>query len=156
ASGHAALDRLIETGEAVRYEKEYRRKDGSIVSVDVTVDLDRDDGGRPRGYIAFVTDMTERKRVEERRRQSEERLRLLYGEAAFGSHEIDAEGTIVAVNRTECEMLGYSREEMLCRPIFDFVVPENREKARAAVREKVEGRRPLTTIEREYLTHDGR
>jgi PAS domain S-box-containing protein len=156
SSGREALDRLERTGEAVRYEKEYRRKDGTIVSVDVTVDLDRDDQGRPRGYIAFVTDMTERRRTEERLRQSEERFRRLYDEAPFGYHEIDCEGTIVAVNRTECEMLGYSREEMLGRPIFDFVAPENRERARAAVREKVEGRRPLTTIEREYLTHDGR
>ena len=156
AAGSEALDRLRATGEAVRYEKEYRRSDGRIVAVDVTVDLDRDDHGRPRGYIAFVTDVSERKRVEERLRESEERFRRLYDEAPFGYHEIDADGTIVAVNRTECEMLGYAREEMLGRPIFDFVVPELREQARAAVREKMQGTRPLGPIERPYLTRDGR
>ncbi len=126
------------------------------MAVDVTVDLDRDDHGRPRGYIAFVTDVTERKRVEEKLRESEDRFRRLYDEAPFGYHEIDVEGTIVAVNRTECEMLGYTREEMLGRPIFDFVVPENREQARVAVREKMQGTRPLCPIERPYITRDGR
>ncbi len=155
-AGREALDRLRETGEAVRYEKEYRRKDGAIVAVDVTVDLDRDDHGRPRGYIAFVTDISERKRVEERLRESEERFRRLYDEAPFGYHEIDADGTIVAVNRTECEMLGYARAEMLGRPVFDFVAPERREQARVAVREKVAGTRRLAPLERPYVTKDGR
>ena len=45
---------------------------------------------------------------------------------------------------------------MLGRPIFDFVVPENREQARVAVREKMQGTRPLCPIERPYITRDGR
>ncbi len=156
AAGKQALDRLRATGEAVRYEKEYRHKDGSIVAVDVTVDLDRDDRGEPRGYIAFITDVSQRKAVEQRLRESEERFRRLYDEAPFGYHEIDREGTVVAVNLTECDMLGYTREELLGRPIFDFVAPEQRAQAEAAVREKVEGRRPLGPIERPYVTRDGR
>ncbi len=156
AAGQEALDRLLETGEAVRYEKEYRRKDGRIVAVDITVDLDRDDRGRPRGYLAFITDITDRKSVEERLRRSEERFRRLYDEAPFGYHEIDREGTVVAVNLTECDMLGYTRDEMLGRPIFDFVAPDLQDQARTAVREKIEGKRPLSPIERPYVTSDGR
>jgi PAS domain S-box-containing protein len=156
ASGKEALDRLRATGEAVRYEKEYRRKDGRVVAVDVTVDLDRDDRGEPRGYIAFITDISERKAVEQRLRESEERFRRLYDEAPFGYHEIDRDGTIVAVNLTECDMLGYTRDEMLGRPIFDYVAPEQRAQAQNAVREKVEGKRALAPIERPYETRDGR
>ena len=155
-SGLRALDQLRETGRSVRYEKEYRRKDGSFVPVEAVVDVDRDDSGEVRGYFSFVTDASERKQAEDALRESEARFRRLYDEAPFGYHEIDAKGTIVNLNRTECEMLGYAREEVVGRPIFDFIAEELRDVARVAVAEKLNGERPLAPIERTYVTKDGR
>ena len=152
----SALAKVRETGEAVRYEKEYRRKDGRIVAVEVAVDLQRDDDGVPIGFFAFVTDISNRKNAEAALRESEERFRRLYDDAPVGYHEIDVDGKIVRINRTECEMLGYSREEMLGRPVFDFVAPENREQAMTAVREKFQRVRPLRPIERILAARDGR
>jgi len=154
--GLQALERLHSSGRSVRYEKEYLRKDGSLIAVEAVVDVDRDESGEIRGYFSFVTDASERKQAERALRDSEERFRRLYDEAPFGYHEIDAEGTIVGINRTECEMLGFSREEMIGRPVFDFVAEELKEVARVAVHEKIRGERPLTPIERTYLTKDGR
>jgi two-component system NtrC family sensor kinase len=156
APGLKALEQLHATGKSVRYEKEYRRKDGSLVAVEACVDVDRDDSGRIRGYFSFVTDATERKRAEQALRESEEEFRRLYDEAPFGYHEIDAHGRIVKLNRTECEILGYSFEEMIGRPIVDFVADDEREAARIAVEEKLRGERPLHTIERPYVARDGR
>ncbi len=155
AAGREALATVLNTGKATRYEKEYRRKDGTLVPVEVAVDLDRDESGQPRGYFAFITDISERKAAERAVRVSEERFRRLYDEAPVGYHEIDLEGTIVSINRTECEMLGYAREDMIGRPVFDFLTPEHRDSAREAVREKIAGKRPLQPIERPYLTRDG-
>ncbi len=155
-SGRKALERLSSTGESTRYEKEYIRKDGSIVPVEAVVDVDRDDSGRIRGYFSFVTDATERKEAERALRESEDRFRRLYDEAPFGYHEIDKDGTIVSINPTECEMLGYSRDEMLGRPVFDFVADRSRDQAREAVRDKVLGVRPLSQFQRSYSTKDGR
>lgn len=57
---------LHRTGEPQLYEKEYRRKDGSRVPIEVRVHLTRGaDGGDL--YYAFVTDLTARKRDERRR-----------------------------------------------------------------------------------------
>ncbi|HEV3162569.1 MAG TPA: PAS domain S-box protein [Isosphaeraceae bacterium] len=150
------LARLRATGKTERYEKEYVRKDGSLVPVDVVVDVYRDEQERPIGYFAFVTDVSERKCGEAALKESEERFRSLYDEAPVGYHEIDLEGTILNVNRTECELIGYTREEMVGRPIFDFVSPAAREEAQRAVREKIAGLRPLEPFEREYVTRDGR
>lgn len=154
--GSEALDRVRKTGQATRYEKEYVRKDGTVIPVEVAVDLDRDDSEHPTGYFAFVTEISERKRFEQALRENEERFRRLYDEAPFGYHEIDAEGRIVSINRTECEMLGYSREELIGRPIHEIVAESGREMARRAVRAKLSGEQPLRPIERTYQTRDGR
>jgi PAS domain S-box-containing protein len=154
--GHTICDQVRVTGLPARYQKEYRRKDGTLVPVEVLVELDRDEQGEPIGFTAFITDITERTLVECALRVSEERFRLLYDEAPVGYHEIDTEGRILNINKTECEMLGYARDELIGRLVFDFLAPEVREKALAAFPEKIRGDHPLHTIERTLETRDGR
>jgi two-component system NtrC family sensor kinase len=149
------LARVQSTGESARYEKEYRRKDGTLVPIKLSVDLNRDENGIPIGYFAFVTDLSEQKKVEIALRKSEERFRRLYDEAPVGYHEIDLEGRIVNINRTECEMLGYSREELVGRPVWELVAPELREIAREAVRNKFQPGYRLVPLERTLMTRDG-
>jgi PAS domain S-box-containing protein len=55
------------TGKSTRYEKEYRHKDGRIIPVELVVDLYRASDGTPRYLFAFVTDITQRKKVEQER-----------------------------------------------------------------------------------------
>ncbi|MGE5756217.1 MAG: PAS domain S-box protein [Planctomycetaceae bacterium] len=150
-----ALSQVRATGKSARYEKEYRRKDGTLVPIVVAVDLNRGADDLPIGFYAFVTDISERKQVENALRASEERFRRLYDEAPVGYHEIDTEGRIVNINRTECEMLGYPREEIVGRAAWDFVAPEFRAEARKAIREKFQpGNRPVP-LERTIVTRDG-
>ncbi len=153
--GREALSRLHSTGRPVRYEKEYRRKDGSLIPVEAVVDVDRDESGAIRGYFSFVTDASERKQAEVALRESEERFRLLYDEAPFGYHEIDLDCRIVNINRTECEMLGYTREEMLGHPVVDFIAEDNRETALNSARMKLRGEKPLVPTERPFVTRSG-
>ncbi len=74
----------------------------------------------------------------------------------MGYHEIDTEGRIVNINRTECEMLGYTREDVLGRSVFEFVAEETREQALRAFPDKIQGKTPLRTLERTFVTRDGR
>ena len=75
-----------------------------MVPVEVVLDIDRDDQGEIRGYFAFVSDISERKAVEDALKESELRFRKLYDEAPVGYHEIDREGRIVSINQTEAEI----------------------------------------------------
>ena len=58
------LDELHRTGQPVRYEKEYIRKDGSRVPVELLVHLVCNAEGRPEYYYSFLTDISERKQTE--------------------------------------------------------------------------------------------
>ncbi|MBD3380539.1 MAG: PAS domain S-box protein [Candidatus Omnitrophica bacterium] len=88
--------------------------------------------------------------------ESNDRNRRLVEMLPIGLHVIDPRGRIIDVNRRELEILGYSREEMVGRSIFDFVVPEQREDARKRFEAKLNGLRRQKQGDREYLTKDGR
>ncbi|MGH9657265.1 MAG: PAS domain S-box protein, partial [Bryobacteraceae bacterium] len=88
--------------------------------------------------------------------EREERFQRLFEEAPVAYHEIDAEGRVCRVNRAECEMLGFRREEILGRPVWDFVVPAEREECRESVTQKLAGEKPLSPGQRDYVDGNGR
>ncbi len=92
----AQLGPLCGTGAPVRYEKELLRKDGSRVPVEVLVHLVASEGRAPSCYYAFVTDLTERHRVEEELAASEARFSKLFENmlegVAYCEMVFDAEG----------------------------------------------------------------
>ena len=58
------LDELNRTGQPTRYEKEYIRKDGSRVPIELLVSIQLDVEGNPEFYYSFITDISERKKTE--------------------------------------------------------------------------------------------
>jgi PAS domain S-box-containing protein len=150
------LARVAATGASMRSEAECIRLDGQVFPVEAAIEPDRDPHGEIVGLYAFVKDLARRRNSEQALRESEERFRRLYDEAPVGYHEVDTEGRLVNINQTECDLLGYTREEMLGRSVFDFIAEEHREAARAAFPDKVSGKFPLKTLERTIVTHDGR
>jgi PAS domain S-box-containing protein len=58
------LDELLETGNPVRFEKEYIRKEGIRVPVEIMVNVMKDSDGNPEYFYSFITDITERKKYE--------------------------------------------------------------------------------------------
>jgi PAS domain S-box-containing protein len=82
------LAELNLTGVPVRYEKEYVRKDGTRVPVELLVHLATDPDGKPQYYYSFLTDTTERKRAEQALLRSE-KLATVGRMAATIAHEIN-------------------------------------------------------------------
>jgi PAS domain S-box-containing protein len=84
------LEELRRTGQPVRYEKEYVRKDGTRVPIELLVQLVADADGKPAYYYSFITDITERKRMEESRLRSQklEALGTLAGGIAHDFNNI--------------------------------------------------------------------
>ena len=131
-----------------------RAKDGSHFWVQCTIAELRNEHGHITGFRRAHTDITAQKRHLEHLRESEERFRELFDDAPTGYHELDAEGRICRVNRTELSMLGYSEEEMLGHLASEFV--ENSAQAAEAVRAKLAGEIPPGHFfERQFRRKDG-
>ena len=64
----------LATGQAARFEKEYRKKDGSLIPIEVVMDLRRTAPGEAQCFCKFVNDISERKRAEAELRETADEL----------------------------------------------------------------------------------
>ncbi len=120
-----SMQRLLKNEvQHYRTEKRYIRKDGSLIWVNLTVSLVRDEQDNPLYFIAMVEDITRRKQVEKALKESETKYRQMIETATEGVWMLDADDRTVFVNRQLAEMLGYTPEEMHLMPVLNFVETE--------------------------------
>src|ERR1700730_482508 len=93
--------------EQFQIEKQYRRKDGSLVWVRNNVSLVPGTESMSRFIMALSEDITERKQAEEALQESEERVRLILDSAAEAIFGCDPDGTCLFCNRAAVVLLGY-------------------------------------------------
>ena len=117
----AFVSRML-SGEISSYErdKRYVHRDGQELWVHVTVSMVRGDGGSPRYFIGQVQDVTERRRIEQALRDSEERYRRIVELADEGVLTLDTELRVSYLNARMAEMLGYEPQQVLGRRVRDF------------------------------------
>jgi len=130
-------------------EKRYRRKDGSLFWVNRTVSLARDDKGTPLYLIRVVEDIT-------RRKEEEERFRATFEQAAVGIALNDPSGRYLEVNDRLCEMLGYTRDELLAKNVLDDIThPGDRAASRQRAEQLLRGDILQVYAEKRYVRKDG-
>ncbi len=106
------LARLARTGHYGPFEKEYVRKDGSLVPLQFSGALLRGSDGTD--YIwSIVEDITERKKLETSLAAESARNRLFLRTASDGVHILDSAARVIEVSDSFCAMLGYERDEVL-------------------------------------------
>lgn len=108
-------------GESLIMEEEYGDESGHIRSwwEDRYVPV-YDEKGEIVGISVFVIDITQRKQIEQALRTSEINYRSIMDQAADGIFIAEPSGRYVDVNRAGCEMLGYTREEILSLSMQDL------------------------------------
>jgi PAS domain S-box-containing protein len=118
----------LANGYSELYEKEYRRKDGTLVPIELRAYLERDEDDKPVGYWAIVRDISNRKRSEEAFRRSELKYRQLAEQSFQGIVSIQETG-IVFVNQAFVDTTGISIEEALdldMEDIWKMIHPDDR------------------------------
>ena len=96
---------------ALNMEKRYRRKDGTLIWVDLNVSVVRGDDGRVRYLIGVIQDISGRKQVEAEREQLTAELEATINAIADAVVIYECSGTIRHMNPAAERMLGYGAED---------------------------------------------
>jgi PAS domain S-box-containing protein len=144
-------------GECQSYtlEKRYLRKDGSPIWVNVTISLVRTPEGKPHHFIGIIEDISERKQLREALQASEAHFRALFEHAPVGIGQTNQRGKWLNVNQHFCDMLGYTREELLARSFQEITHPDDLEGSLYLSRQLWAGTSPSLAMEKRYLRKDG-
>ena len=145
------VKRIFETGQAIQHEHRSGRDGRYFLR---TLSPVKDPDGITTAVTVVSKDITERKRVEEALRQSEEKLRAVFEAAAEGITVTDLEGNILEANEEVLRQMGYKREEYIGRRGFEFLSPKDQTRAAEdTIRRLTEGY--IGTREYTLLKKDG-
>jgi len=112
------------TGQKFRpLEGEVHCKDGNTRTIEFSFESIGND------QITTFVDVTERKQIEQRIRESEQQLRTLYNNTPIMMHAINIKGQLISVNQYWLKKLGYKKEEVLGKKSTDFLTESSRKRA---------------------------
>ncbi len=148
-------ERVIREGGFSGVEIRRRRKDGTPLECIVSTAPIRDEAGEIAGIMSIIADITERKRMEEALRDSEERYRRLVDDSPEMIF-VACEDRIVYVNETGVRLLGASSvDEVVGKPIAEIVHADFRDAVRDGIRRAAGEGRPTSLVEQKYVRIDG-
>jgi PAS domain S-box-containing protein len=153
--GFEVLIAKARAGGQEENEWSYIRRDGSRVPVLLSVTALHNHDGLITGYLGIGSDITERKRAEEKLRASEEQFRNFFELSLDIIGISDFNGYFRTVNDSFTSVLGYSREELLGRPFMDFVHPDDLAKTMLAYESQLKQGKPVLFFQNRYLHKNG-
>jgi len=110
-------------------EYQAKHKNGEQIDIETKISVIYHHG-QPCAIIGIARDISKRKQMEERIKESERRFRDLADLLPVVVFEADLTGRLTYVNNVAFKMSGYSREELLGVSIFDCIAPEDRARRR--------------------------
>jgi len=115
-----------------------QRKDGALYHEDATIFPIQDPGGEIINYAAVKLDISERVQAEQAQQESETRYRTLFEQASDAIFIENENDEILDVNQRACELLGYTRQELLTMSVTDIQAPEARGRTKRIIKDELE------------------
>ena len=146
----------LRKGERIDHFQTVRmRKDGTTLDVSLSISPVRDATGKVIGASKVARDITAQKRAQQAARESEERFRLTFENAAVGIAHVGQDGRWLRVNNKLCEIVGYSRQELLQKRYQDITHPEDLDRDIDSKARVASGVDETYSTEKRYVRKDG-
>ncbi len=151
----AAVKHSLATGDPYDLELQIVRRDGALRWVQARGFAGRDHSGKVNRLFGTLQDITEQKLNEMNLRDSEERFRATFEQAAVGILHVSFEGRILRCNQRFADFLGYSPEEIAGKLFQQFTPPEYLSESKEILRELGAGDLDEQGFEKPYIRKDG-
>lgn len=150
------LDNYHKSGNAkiigVGRELKARRKDGSIISIWLSIAEFFED--EKKYFTGFIQDITDLNVALERSRLYQEEFEIIFENAPTGVAIMDLEGLYKNVNPPLCDILGYSKPELLSLNYLEITHPDDIEVSKNFLQKMLQGELAGCSLEKRYLRKD--
>ena len=130
-------------------------KDGRAWLIEDSAAPIKDATGRIAGAVMVFHDVTERRRAEKALRESEQRLRAIFDQAAVGIAVANLDGRFTEMNDRFCRILGYPVDELRQKTFLDLTYREDLAVTQKAASELRQRKIPEYSMEKRYVRKDG-
>ena len=125
--------RCVLRGETVTYERTIPAAGGGSRVIEVNLLPRLDENGAVLAAFVLITDITRHRQAERSVRESEERLRK-FADATHEGIVFHENGLITDCNDATLRLIGHRFEELVGRPVLDFVAPDSRDTVQSNIR----------------------
>ncbi|MBI5590897.1 MAG: PAS domain S-box protein [Deltaproteobacteria bacterium] len=145
--------RVMSGHKADCLEQEMSCLDKNLIWVEcVSIPTVSDDS---QAILTVGRNINKRKLAQKALRESEERFRSTFEQAAVGICHVGKEGQLLRVNQKLCDILGFSRDELLSMTIKDVTHPEDLKISSDAYKRLFCGEQVIEKFEKRYICKNG-
>jgi PAS domain S-box-containing protein len=155
AAANVRDQHVLATGQGIDFQQTSRDQLGhpQVYKIYKFPFTDAKGEGNMVGSIAF--DITKSTLLREELDKSEAQFKLAFEHSLIGMALISPDGKWKRVNRSLCQMLGYSEQEMKMLTVHDLTHPDDRERSLTLLNELGSGSIERTKFEKRYLHKNG-
>ncbi|MES2265234.1 MAG: PAS domain S-box protein [Bacteroidota bacterium] len=133
----------------------YRHKNGSVVWINTTGRVIEWDNNTPVRMVGCHIDITDKKRTEQTLEISEKTFRNAFEYSPIGVVLVSTEGDFLKVNKSICELLGYTESELLSKRFQDITHPDDLEADLTLLQRTLDKEINSYQMEKRYIKNDG-
>jgi PAS domain S-box-containing protein len=148
------LEKIDNEGKIIGLESAWNKKNGEVLYVRESAKAVRDARGKMLYYDGTVEDITDRKKVEEALRESEDKFKYVFDHSVSGKSITFPSGEI-HINKAFCEMTGYSPEELANTKWQDISHPDDIKLTENELQSLISGEKKLTRFIKRYIHKNG-
>ncbi|MBW4432555.1 MAG: PAS domain S-box protein [Pelatocladus maniniholoensis HA4357-MV3] len=149
------VEQAITKGITYTFDLRIVWPDGSIRYLDSRAEPVFNTQGQVIQLIGTSLDITKRKQTEDFLRESEERFRKAFDAAPIGVALVSPQGKFLMVNRSLCEIVGYTEAEMLNLTMIEITHPDDLEADLELMQKLLANEIRVFQVEKRYLHNRG-
>jgi PAS domain S-box-containing protein len=152
---HPYLKKAL-AGQTMSYDHSLIKKDGSKIYVNAKYVPHRNDRGKVEGVYVLILDITDRKIVEEKMKENDDRLKRLMEGNIIGVVISGLGGAIYEANDIYLDMVGYTRADLRAGKVnWLDMTPEEYRSINLHAEKEIMSKGSAHPYEKEYIRKDG-